>query len=174
MSTKATIEGERHFTASTYVFGREDASSRWRIVLHHHKKHDRWLIAGGHIEPAENPAQAAVREAKEETGLDVDLVSHFACGTIESYSDSGMVRPPEFILEEPIPARGDEPSHFHVDLLYVAFARTTGITLAKDESHEIGWFTRDEMPRDQMFPSTVAQAERFFAAIEKGELCPPS
>jgi 8-oxo-dGTP pyrophosphatase MutT (NUDIX family) len=45
-----------------------------RVLLVHHRKLDKWLPLGGHIELEEDPEQAALREAREESGLDVDLI----------------------------------------------------------------------------------------------------
>ncbi|MFI1972617.1 hypothetical protein BLA24_07830 [Streptomyces cinnamoneus] len=41
-----------------------------RILLVHHAKTGYWVIPGGKAEPGETPRQCAVREAREETGLD--------------------------------------------------------------------------------------------------------
>lgn len=38
------------------------------------EKHNKWEIPGGKVEWEENPAQAVIRETKEETGLDVEVV----------------------------------------------------------------------------------------------------
>jgi 8-oxo-dGTP pyrophosphatase MutT (NUDIX family) len=45
-----------------------------KILLIHHRKLDKWLPLGGHIELEEDPEQAALRETKEESGLDVELL----------------------------------------------------------------------------------------------------
>ena len=45
-----------------------------KILLIHHRKLDKWLPLRCHIEPDEDPEIAAVREAKEESGLDVELL----------------------------------------------------------------------------------------------------
>ena len=45
-----------------------------KILLIHHRKLDKWLPLGGHIELDEDPEQAALREAKEESGLEVELL----------------------------------------------------------------------------------------------------
>jgi 8-oxo-dGTP pyrophosphatase MutT (NUDIX family) len=44
-----------------------------RVLLARHVEGDRWLLPGGGVEPGETPADAAVREAWEETGLLVRL-----------------------------------------------------------------------------------------------------
>ena len=51
-----------------------------KVLLLMHKKLHIWLPPGGHIELDEDPNEAVLREAKEETGLDVRLV-----GEVHSY-----------------------------------------------------------------------------------------
>jgi ADP-ribose pyrophosphatase YjhB (NUDIX family) len=60
----------RHFTASAIVFDEQD-----RVLLVHHNQIGLWLYPGGHIEPNEDPAQAAHREVLEETGISTEVIS---------------------------------------------------------------------------------------------------
>jgi len=45
-----------------------------KVLLIHHRGLDKWLPLGGHVELDEDPEMAALREAKEESGLDVELI----------------------------------------------------------------------------------------------------
>ena len=45
-----------------------------QVLLVHHRALDKWLPLGGHIELDEDPEQAALREVREESGLDVELL----------------------------------------------------------------------------------------------------
>jgi len=46
-----------------------------RVLLARHSEGGAWVLPGGAIEPGESPADAAVREAWEETGLLVRLTA---------------------------------------------------------------------------------------------------
>ena len=50
------------------------ADERGRVLLAWHAGHtDGWGTVGGAVDPGESPAEAAVREAREETGVDIRL-----------------------------------------------------------------------------------------------------
>jgi 8-oxo-dGTP pyrophosphatase MutT (NUDIX family) len=56
--------------ASVTIAIRDDAG---RVLLGRNRADDRWVLPGGAIEPREEPAAAALREADEETGLRVEI-----------------------------------------------------------------------------------------------------
>jgi 8-oxo-dGTP pyrophosphatase MutT (NUDIX family) len=94
-----------HFTASAVVV---DAAGE-RTCLVQHAKLGRRLQPGGHIELGdEGPPQAALREVREETGLEVRLHPY-------------APRPLDVDIHE-IPEREGEPAHLHLDLRYLVVA----------------------------------------------------
>ncbi|KAA1302857.1 MAG: NUDIX domain-containing protein [SAR202 cluster bacterium] len=100
----------RHFTATGYL--------TWKggVFLHRHPKINLWLPPGGHIEINEDPAEAVIREIKEETGL---LAAIFETPTSKelNFDYPKSIVPPRFILEEDI----DDPIdgfHNHIDMIY--------------------------------------------------------
>lgn len=113
-----------HFTASCYIV---DADGR--LLLHHHKRLDRWLQMGGHVEADESPDLAALREGREESGLrDLEHV-------IDGIFDLDI---------HPIPAAKGEPDHAHFDIRYLAHtASPQTAVLDATESNTLGWFTLD-------------------------------
>ncbi len=118
-----------HVTGSALVL---DAHTG-RFLLHYHKKLGRWLQFGGHAEPTEtDPAQTAFREAQEESGLP-DL--HW------------LVDAPIDIDVHPIPARGDQPTHMHLDFRYVLLTATPdALHVSADESAHFAWLTLGDLP----------------------------
>ena len=86
-----------------------------------------WAIPGGFVEYGESLEDAAVREAKEETSLDVHLVRQF-----HTYSD---------------PRR--DPRFCTVSTVYLATAE--GDPVGKDDASEARIFTRDQIPSDLAF-----------------------
>jgi ADP-ribose pyrophosphatase YjhB (NUDIX family) len=99
-------EPKAHFTASAYVV---DVHGR-RTCLVQHAKLDRLLQPGGHVEPSDISLEAAaLREAHEETSLEVEL-------------HPSAPRPFDLDIHE-IPARPGEPAHFHLDVRYLVVGR---------------------------------------------------
>jgi 8-oxo-dGTP pyrophosphatase MutT (NUDIX family) len=112
-------EPKAHFTASAFVI--DDAGERTCLVRH--VKLDRLLQPGGHIEASDISLEAAaLREAREETTLDVDL-------------HPTAPRPFDLDIHE-IPERPGEPAHFHLDVRYLVVGR--GTPCAGAAWHEIG------------------------------------
>ena len=62
-----TEQNYPHPTVGALIFNPEGKM----LLVRSHKFHDKYVVPGGHIEVGEKMADAVVREAKEETGLDV-------------------------------------------------------------------------------------------------------
>lgn len=107
-----------HVTGSAIVVGRRG------VVLHRHKRLNMWLQPGGHIDADETPAEAALREAREETGLEL---AHPATGPWLVHLDV-----------HPGP-RG----HTHLDVRYVIHAADDDPNPPADESQDVAWFDWD-------------------------------
>jgi len=110
------------------------------VLLRKHDKYKLWLSIGGHIELDEDPTQAAVREVKEETGLDVELI-----GTIPNFEKEPEkyreLLAPRFLNRHKI-----NDSHEHVTMTYFAEAGTNEVTQGtKETSDELHWFTLEEL-----------------------------
>lgn len=119
----------RDFAATTFVV-KED-----RTLLLHHRKLDMWLPPGGHIDQHELPHLAALREVREESGLEVELlIQGHTLGSVQ------VLPQPYCILLETI-----APGHQHIDFIY--FARVCGghLLFPEREVREARWFTWEEL-----------------------------
>jgi len=86
-----------------------------------------WALPGGFVDYGESLEAAAAREAKEETGLEVELVRQF-----HTYSD---------------PKR--DPRHHTITTVFIA--KANGKAVAGDDAQEIGIFRKDNLPEQIVF-----------------------
>jgi 8-oxo-dGTP pyrophosphatase MutT (NUDIX family) len=135
----------KHYTASVWIL--TDTQPR-KILLVHHKKYDNWIQPGGHQEPWENPLETAIREAREETGIDV---APYLPAPTRLDGHTALLPQPAYVLEAKVPAYGDQPEHYHIDIEYVVHLPEQLVQHAQRESHNIGWFTLDQLDDLPMF-----------------------
>jgi len=106
-----------------------------------------WAIPGGFVDYGESLEDAAVREAKEETGLDVTIIRQF-----HTYS-----RPDR------------DPRHHSISTVFLAQA--AGIPEAADDAAELGLFTQDNLPHPIVFDHTEILADYFKQKREPSRSC---
>jgi 8-oxo-dGTP pyrophosphatase MutT (NUDIX family) len=112
-----------HITATSVVL--HPASNE--VLLIHHARLNRWLLPGGHVEPDDATlADAAAREALEETGVSVGITLGLAGMDVHGIP----------------PKRKDgrlvEPYHLHHDLIF-AFQAASVETAVSEESRDVRW-----------------------------------
>jgi 8-oxo-dGTP pyrophosphatase MutT (NUDIX family) len=116
-----------------------DDKSQILMVRQHHEDKDIWMVPGGGIEAGENSIEAAVREAKEETGLDIEV--------------TGVA----WHVEEVSPARGQRFVNYMVaEIAGGQLALGSDPELAEDEQvlREVRFMTRGEIGQlEHVYPS---------------------
>ena len=141
------MEITRHFTATTFVVYQN------KVLLHRHKRCGAWLPAGGHIDRDELPEEAAVREVKEETGLDVELYNPDAVLFATDDEARQLHRPMHLLLEN------INPYHQHIDFIYYATAVSNDLNPALGETNQLQWFTLAQLQNTAM-PTNVQVCAR--------------
>lgn len=119
-----------HLTGSAIVVSADGEE----VVLLHHAKLDRWLQPGGHGEPGERLGeQVALREAREETGIN----------GLSLHTDAPQ---PLDVDVHDIPARAEEEAHRHLDLRYLLVAPAGArLKIAPRESLAAQWFAWEQL-----------------------------
>ncbi|MCH8157271.1 MAG: NUDIX hydrolase [Nitrospinae bacterium] len=97
------------------------------ILIERENEPHGWALPGGYVDYGESLESAAVREAKEETCLDVDLIEQF-----HTYSD---------------PAR--DPRQHTISTVFLA--RASGAPRAASDARNIGVFTEQSLPEPLAF-----------------------
>jgi len=128
MKNKRSSWSRKPFPTVDIVIEIDREDGRPGIVLIERKNPPHgWALPGGFVDYGESLEEAAVREAKEETSLDIELL-----GQLHTYSD---------------PAR--DPRFHTITTVYVA--RAKGRPRAQDDAKKIGIFTVDDRPRPLAF-----------------------
>ncbi len=103
-----------------------------------------WTIPGGGMKPGETIAEAAVREVKEETGIDVEVVALI-----------GIYTNPQHVVEY---SDAEVRQQFSVCF---ACRPMSGTPATSDETSEVGYFTPDEIEGMDVHPSIRLRIQHF-------------
>jgi 8-oxo-dGTP pyrophosphatase MutT (NUDIX family) len=112
-----------------------------KVLLRKHDKYQIWLSVGGHIELDEDPNEAAVREIREEIGLNIELYRPIGMPSFTGTQFRELIRP-IFMNRHRI-----NEHHEHVTQVYFARAETDKIcpSSEKEVSEECRWFAFEEL-----------------------------
>lgn len=126
-----------HYCASAFVIEKKEK----KILLVKHKKFNKWVQPGGHIEPNESPEEAVLREVYEETGLHIKLLGE------------RFPRETDFVRPLAIQRNSGKQEDLHIDIVYVAEpVRENELIFDENESLAIGWFSRNDLENISVFP----------------------
>ena len=110
-----------HFTGSAWVV----SPNKEQILMNHHKNLGKWLQLGGHADGEKDLLSVAVREAKEESGIQNFMVLSTEIFDVDIHE---------------IPERKNQPAHRHYDVRFLLEADPlrTKIVIS-DESYDVAW-----------------------------------
>ena len=157
------METTRHFTATVYVV------EGGAVALHHHDRLGIRIPPGGHVDRDELPHEAGLREVREETGLDAELLDD--TDAVGAPDGRALPQPRHQMLYD-IDVRDGEVAHQHVDHTYYATVDARTIDPAGDDEADPdawAWYDRSALATSDLDPDTVQFAlEAIDAAAAAG------
>lgn len=154
LTDMAHIHEKVDFTAEVFIVFEN------KVLIRKHDKYNLWLSIGGHIELDEDPNQAAVREVKEEVGLEIVLWD----GNVQLWGvfhGNKQLIPPVAMNRHRI-----NETHEHVSMIYFGRSLSDVVTIEYegDRSDEWRWVSHEELDLLDLREDT-----RFYArmALEK-------
>ena len=129
----------REFVATVYLV------KEGKVLLTLNEKVNLWVPIGGHVEENELPHETAIREAKEESGFDIELINiNKGIGNINQNFGINL----DVIKED----------HHHINLVYlgkiISGEQTSDMT---DDNTPLKWFSKQEVENLQKIPENVRE-----------------
>jgi 8-oxo-dGTP pyrophosphatase MutT (NUDIX family) len=138
-----------HFTASAWVVSADGT----RTLLTHHRKLGLWLQLGGHADGERDLCVAALREAREESGL-IGLTIEFGIFDLDRHV---------------IPEHKSVPEHWHYDVRYVVRGGSNESYVVSDESHDLAWRDISVLAKDPAADASVRRMAGKWLARQAAE-----
>ncbi len=132
---------KRHFTATAFVVHRGKTLFLW------HRRMQQWMPPGGHLLPDEDPVTGVLREVREETGVEAELLPLMP--TFDFDYPQQLPAPYTILLEDSA-EYGD--AHQHIDLIYFTRSPNGEATAPPSEDDALVWVTEEQLQRNEALP----------------------
>jgi 8-oxo-dGTP pyrophosphatase MutT (NUDIX family) len=156
------METTRHFTATVYIV------ESGAVALHRHERLGIRVPPGGHVDRGELPHEAGLREVREETGFDPELLDE----TDAVGAPAGRVLPqPRHLMLYDVNVHDDGTvGHQHIDHIY--YARVDSREIDPDGDGEAdperwGWYDAAALREREVDPDTVRFSLEAIEAAER-------
>jgi len=131
----------KEFLSTVYIVKDE------KVLLTWNKKVSSFIPVGGHVEEGELPHECAIREAKEESGFDIEIIS------AREMQHSNL--PQNFDMQVDV----IKPDHHHINISYIGKIASGEMLKESDEQTELRWFSKEEIiSHPQIFNNTKEKA----------------
>ena len=116
-----------HLTASAWVV----SPDRRQVLMAYHNLYDSWAWLGGHADGEEDLLSVALKEVREESGLQNVRPLTEDIFSVEILAVAGHEKKGQFVS-----------SHLHLNVTYLLEADPTQpVRCKEDENQAVGWFT---------------------------------
>ncbi|MDD4984064.1 MAG: NUDIX domain-containing protein [Candidatus ainarchaeum sp.] len=130
------MEIVREFISTVFVVKNAKVLMTWN------KKVSNWIPIGGHIEQNELPCNSVIREAKEESGLDIELIHPSS-----KAETANLVQPIHVHLDH------IKEDHKHINLIYFGTVKGGECFEIDDEGKELKWFSKEDLEKESLLPN---------------------
>lgn len=122
-----------HFTASSWAVNRE----RTKVLMIYHNIYQSWAWSGGHADGESDLLNVAVRELKEETGVENVKIVKPAIFSLEILTVDGHVKKGKYVS-----------AHLHLNLTYLLeVAENEVLRIKEDENSGVKWVKIEEVEK---------------------------
>lgn len=119
-----------HMTASAWIVNKD----RTKVLMAYHNIYDSWSWLGGHADGEEDLLAVALREAREESGIQNVRPISEDIFSLEVLTVDGHVKRGKYVS-----------SHLHLNVTYLLEAEEESVlTINEDENSALGWFTLED------------------------------
>ena len=126
--TRANTVG--HFSASSWIV----SPDRQQVLLIYHNIYRSWAWTGGHADGERDLLAVALREAREESGLETLRVLKDGIFSLETLTVDGHIKRESYVS-----------SHLHLNVTYLLEADSEeAVAIKADENSGVAWFTPEE------------------------------
>ena len=133
-----------HMTASSWIL----SPDRTRVAMCWHNLYRSWSWTGGHADGRRDLLAVAMDEAREETGLDTELLAS-GIFSLENLTVDGHVKRGVYV-----------PSHIHMNVTYLLRAKGEDLRPKPDENKAVRWMTPQEALTEPTEPWMVERVYR--------------
>ena len=120
-----------HFTASSWLVNKKHT----KVLMIYHNIYNSWSWTGGHADGESDLLAVAMKEAKEETGIQTITPVREGIFSIEILTVDGHMKRGKYV-----------PSHLQLNVTYLLQADEAEVLRVKpDENSGVAWFAREEV-----------------------------
>ena len=129
-----------------------------KLLLIHHGKLNLWLPVGGHIEKDEVPDDALIREIKEETNLDIEILKSDYIQPV-----GNTIRVLKIPFHVSVHSVGD---HNHCSLFYICKALNSESLKINSEVKNFKWIKKEDLNGNEIPQDVIEIGKKAFEEYE--------